>query len=78
MTGKCERCLKFLSTPADVTGAKRSWQRKYTFPCSVGVIHCTHIRIKNSPLHGDEYINRKGYRRRMVYKRRRIMARICP
>lgn len=37
------------------------WQTKYTFPCAVGVIDCTHIKIKNPPLHADEYINRKGY-----------------
>jgi nuclease HARBI1 len=27
----------------------------------LGVIDCTHIKIKKAPIHGDEYINRKGY-----------------
>nr|CAH7724813.1 unnamed protein product [Callosobruchus chinensis] len=61
MIEKCGRWIKFPSTPADVTEAKRRWQRKYTFPCAVGVIDCTHIKIKKPRLHGDEYINRKGY-----------------
>nr|CAH7754288.1 unnamed protein product [Callosobruchus chinensis] len=59
---KCGRWIKFPSTHADVTEAKKRWQRKYTFPCAVGVIDCTHIKIKKPPLHGDAYIiNRKGY-----------------
>nr|CAH7713967.1 unnamed protein product [Callosobruchus chinensis] len=87
MMEKCGRWIKFPSTPADVTEANRRWQRVYTFPCAVAVIDCTHIKIEKPPLHGDEYINRKGYHsinvqatcncRRVVYKRRR-MARICP
>nr|CAH7749403.1 unnamed protein product [Callosobruchus chinensis] len=43
---KCGRWIKFPSTPADETEAKRRWQRKYTFPGAVGVIDCTHIKIK--------------------------------
>nr|CAH7733031.1 unnamed protein product [Callosobruchus chinensis] len=43
---KCGRWIKFPRTPANVTEAKRRWQRKYTFPRAVGVIDCTHI-IKN-------------------------------
>nr|CAH7762598.1 unnamed protein product [Callosobruchus chinensis] len=58
MIEKCGRWIKVPSTPADVTEAKRRWQRKYTFPCTVGVIDCTHIKIRKPPLHG---INRKGY-----------------
>nr|CAH7737563.1 unnamed protein product [Callosobruchus chinensis] len=46
MIEKCGRWIKFPSTPVDVTGA-------------VGVIDCTHIKIKKPPLDG-EYINRKG------------------
>nr|CAH7757204.1 unnamed protein product [Callosobruchus chinensis] len=56
---KCVQWIKFPSTPADVTEAKKRWQRKYTFPCAVGAIDCTHIEIKKPPLHGDECINRK-------------------
>nr|CAH7769683.1 unnamed protein product [Callosobruchus chinensis] len=61
MIEKRGRWIKFPSTSTDVTEAKRRWQRKYTFPCAVGVIDCTHIKIKKPPLHGDEYINRKAY-----------------
>nr|CAH7733835.1 unnamed protein product [Callosobruchus chinensis] len=61
MIEKSGRWIKFSSTPADVTEAKRRWQRKYTFPCAVGVTDCIHIKIKKPSLHGDEYINRKGY-----------------
>nr|CAH7713521.1 unnamed protein product [Callosobruchus chinensis] len=61
MIEKCGRWMKFPSTPADVTEAKRRWQRKYTFPCAVCLIDCTHIKIKKPPFQGDEYINRKGY-----------------
>nr|CAH7727292.1 unnamed protein product [Callosobruchus chinensis] len=85
MIEKCRRWIKLPSNPADVTEAKRRWQRKYTCPCAVSVIDCTHIKVKRPPLHGDEYINRKQHQclghlqcRRVVYKRSRIMARICP
>nr|CAH7720254.1 unnamed protein product [Callosobruchus chinensis] len=61
MLEKCGWWIKFPSTPANVTEAKRRWQRKCTFPCAVGVIDCTPIKIKKPSLHGDEYINRKGY-----------------
>nr|CAH7734831.1 unnamed protein product [Callosobruchus chinensis] len=56
MIKTCGRWIKFPSIPAI-----RRWQRKYTFSCAVGVIDCTHIKIKKPPLHGDEYIDRKGY-----------------
>nr|CAH7739918.1 unnamed protein product [Callosobruchus chinensis] len=49
MIEKCGRWIKFPSTPADVTEAKRRWQRKYTFPCAVCLIDCTHIKIKKPP-----------------------------
>lgn len=61
MIEKCGQWIKFPRTPADVIEAKERWQTKYTFPCAVGVIDCTHIKIKKPPLHADEYINRKGY-----------------
>lgn len=41
--------------------AKHNWQSRYNFPCVVGFIDCTHLRIKKPSIHGDEYINRKGY-----------------
>nr|CAH7747568.1 unnamed protein product [Callosobruchus chinensis] len=56
MVEKYGRCIKFPSTPADVIEAKRRWQRKYTYPCAVGVIDCTHIKMEKPPLHGDDIL----------------------
>ncbi|KAJ8913775.1 hypothetical protein NQ315_002681 [Exocentrus adspersus] len=41
--------------------AHQQWSSKYQFPCAIGVIDCTHIRITKPSQHGDEYCNRKGY-----------------
>nr|CAI5842810.1 unnamed protein product [Callosobruchus analis] len=48
------RHIKFPSTLADLTEAKRRWQTKYD---------CTHIKIKKPPIRCDKYrfISRKGY-----------------
>ncbi|XP_050299639.1 putative nuclease HARBI1 [Anthonomus grandis grandis] len=58
---KCGLWIKFPHTAADIIEAKQKWQSNYSFPCALGVIDCTHIKIKKPPIYSDEYINRKGY-----------------
>jgi hypothetical protein len=41
--------------------AKVRWAAAYGFPCAVGAIDCTHIRIDKPRLHGDEFVHRKGF-----------------
>lgn len=58
---KCAQWIKFPCFPVDKIAAEERWQTKYTFPCAVDVINCTHIKNEKIPLHSDEYINRKVY-----------------
>lgn len=41
--------------------AINEWAQVYRFPCAFGAIDCTHVPIIKPSLHGDEYINRKGW-----------------
>jgi hypothetical protein len=58
---KASTWIKFAQTEAEIQNAKREWLDKYNFPAAIGVIDCTHIRIVKPSVHGDEYINRKGF-----------------
>jgi hypothetical protein len=58
---KASTWIKFAQTEAKIQNAKREWLDKYNFPAAIGVIDCTHIRIVKPSVHGDEYINRKGF-----------------
>lgn len=53
--------IKFPQSAEEMRQAKLEWQEKYTFPAAIGVLDCTHVRIKKPSRHGDEYINRKNY-----------------
>jgi hypothetical protein len=46
---KADLWINFPRSAADIQLAKDSWLEKYTFPCAIGALDCTHI----------EYINRK-------------------
>lgn len=58
---KVDDWIKFPSTPDDMREAKREWQTKYKFPGAIGALDCTHVEILKPNVHGDEYLNRKGY-----------------
>lgn len=53
--------IRFPSTENELRMAMRSWQRIKQFPNAIGAIDCTHVRINKPTIHGDEYVNRKGY-----------------
>lgn len=53
--------IKFPQTYEEVTRAKFEWANTRGFPCTIGAIDCTHVRVEKPSLHGDEYVNRKGY-----------------
>lgn len=53
--------IKFPQTVTEILAAKQDWQTKFSIPSVVGVVDCTHIRIPNPKIDGDEYINRKNY-----------------
>lgn len=37
------------------------WRNKFKFPCAIGALDCTLIKIEKPRVHGDEYVCRKGY-----------------
>lgn len=57
---KAHLWIKFPTTPEQFNEAKSEWQAKYQFPCTIGVLDCTHVTIQKPSIHGDEYLNRKG------------------
>ena len=60
IVAKADTWIQFPVDPADFQAAKDDWQNKYTFPCAIGALDCTHVQILKPGLHGDEYICRKG------------------
>jgi hypothetical protein len=53
--------IKFSSTEDEFEAAIADWQVSYKFPCAIGALDCTHIPNRIPSVHGDEYINRKGF-----------------
>lgn len=53
--------IRFPTSQNEIVEAKQQWQEKFQFPSAIGVIDCTHVRILRPHVHGDEYVNRKGY-----------------
>lgn len=58
---KANKWIKFPSTLDEMTEASLSWQNRFHLPTVIGALDCSHIEIKKPILHGDEFINRKGY-----------------
>lgn len=58
---KAHMWIKFPSSQNAIDEAKQLWQTEFSFPSAIGVVDCTHIKILKPAVHGDEYINRKGY-----------------
>lgn len=52
--------ISFPSNVREIEIAKQSWQERFSFPCAIGVVDCTHVEIEKPRQHGDEYVNRKG------------------
>jgi nuclease HARBI1 len=60
----CEYGKDIISFPQQreqIEDAKQRWAAVRGFPSTIGAIDCTHVRIDKPKVHGDEYINRKGY-----------------
>lgn len=53
--------IRFPNSVAEINDAKLLWQTRYNLPTVIGALDCTHVEIKKPVIHGDEYINRKGY-----------------
>lgn len=60
IVSKSAEWIHFPNTAAEMEQEKKSWQRKYRFPSSIGAIDCTHILIKRPGKYSDEFVNRKG------------------
>jgi nuclease HARBI1 len=58
---KAGEWIKFPETYEEINRAKFEWRNTRGFPCTIGAIDCTHIRIEKSSSFADEYINRKGF-----------------
>lgn len=58
---KASDWIKFPSTIQEVNAAKVQWHRRFRLPTVIGSLDCTHVEIKKPSVHGDEYVNRKGY-----------------
>jgi hypothetical protein len=53
--------INFPSTEEEFEAAKAGWQVSYTFPCAIEALYSTHMLIRKPSVHGDQYINRKGF-----------------
>nr|CAH7714155.1 unnamed protein product [Callosobruchus chinensis] len=58
---KANLWIKFPSSNEEIHEAQRLWQQVYTFLVAIGVLDCTHVRIRKPSEFGDEYINRKRF-----------------
>jgi hypothetical protein len=58
---KANDWIKFPSTIEEINTAKAQWQTRFRLPTVIGALDCTHVEILKPNVHGDEYINRKGY-----------------
>lgn len=58
---KANNWIRFPNSVREMNDAKLLWQTRYNLPSVIGALDCTHIEIKKPGIHGDEYINRKGY-----------------
>lgn len=57
---KADIWIKF-PTENSIDATVNEWAALYRFPCAIGVINCSHVLIMKPSLHGDEYVNRKGW-----------------
>lgn len=58
---KANDWIHFPSNEQEFDDAKKMWRTRSKFPCAIGALDCTLIRIKKPKIHGDEYVCRKGY-----------------
>ena len=59
---KASQWIVFPHTEEQILKAKLAWANERGFPCTIGAIDCTHVRIdKPYGEFGDEFINRKGF-----------------
>lgn len=56
-----EKSHLWIKFPEDINHAKTKWRRRFSFPSAIGALDFMHVRITKPHVHGDEYINRKGF-----------------
>ena len=62
MSAKASDWIKFPTTDEEHKCSEESWLAKLGFPCTVGALDCTHVRIeKPGGQFGDDFVNRKNY-----------------
>lgn len=61
ISAKASEWIKFPKDADEIKDAQMKWQANYCFPFAIGVIDCTHIKIKKPTNQSDEYICRKGF-----------------
>lgn len=61
IVSRAHHWIHFPTTINEINEAKIVWQRRFRMPTVVGALDCTHIQIKKPTIHGDEYVNRKGF-----------------
>jgi nuclease HARBI1 len=62
IVAKGSEWIKFPQTWEEVSRAKNDWRNTKGFPCTIGAIDCTHIRIQRpTTAFSNEYVNRKGF-----------------
>uniref|UniRef100_A0A0K8VEN2 Putative nuclease HARBI1 n=1 Tax=Bactrocera latifrons TaxID=174628 RepID=A0A0K8VEN2_BACLA len=61
ISSKASGWIKFPKDGDEIKDAQRKWQANYCFPFAIGLIDCTHIKIKKPTNQSDEYICRKGF-----------------
>ena len=61
IASKSSEWIKLPTTEEEVRAAKEKSFRKLGFPCTIGAIDCTHVKIeKPNGVFGNEFINRKS------------------
>lgn len=58
---KAGEWICFPSTDQQFEEAKQIWRNNFKFPCAIGALDGTLVKIDKPRLHGDEYVCRKGY-----------------
>jgi len=61
LSAKLNAFIKFPSTTNERDDVKRSLFRIGGFPCAIGCVDGTHVRIKAPSLNERDYVNRKGF-----------------
>ena len=61
LVARRNRFVKWPSTNAELTASKNAFYRRGGFPCVIGCVDGTHIRILAPSQHENGYVNHKGF-----------------